>query len=103
MDKFLPVTFRTYNVDNQKVLSLLPGQIIQSPIFILIFSCLWADNSKSIPRKGLYLLLIIGLLTQSMDALIVYMAIAPLSAFASWAKRSVKSKHRFKIEQKVKV
>ncbi|MBW0932042.1 MULTISPECIES: hypothetical protein [Priestia] len=76
---------------------------IITTIFILIFSCLWADNSKSIPRKGLYLLLIIGLLTQSMDALIVYMAIAPLSAFASWAKRSVKSKHRFKIEQKVKV
>ncbi|MCP1126093.1 hypothetical protein NKR74_22785 [Bacillus sp. 3103sda1] len=60
-------------------------------VFILIFACRWADRSKSVPRKALYLLLIVGLLTQSMDALMAYIILAPLSAFSSWAKRSVNS------------
>ncbi|MGH0483241.1 hypothetical protein ACQVPJ_01865 [Bacillus mycoides] len=60
-------------------------------VLILIFACRWADGSRSVPRKALYLLIIIGLLTQSMDALIAYMILAPLSAISSWIKRSVGS------------
>jgi hypothetical protein len=61
-------------------------------ILIIIFGCSWADNCKSIPRKALYLLLIIGSLTQSMDALMVLMIIAPMSAVSSLIKRNLQRK-----------
>lgn len=60
-------------------------------VFFLLFVCWWIDRCPSVPRKALYLLLILGLLTQSMDALIAYLLIAPISAFGSWAKKSVRT------------
>ncbi|WP_139892121.1 hypothetical protein [Bacillus sp. D386] len=55
-------------------------------ILLLLILCRWADNCKSVPRKALYLMLIIGLLTQSLDAMLVYYILAPLSAFLTWFK-----------------
>lgn len=66
-------------------------------IGILILACLWADNSKSVPRKAIYLLIIIGLLTQSIDSMLGFFVIVLLSGPASLIKRSLRNKNRKKI------
>jgi len=61
------------------------GVILGMPISILVLllSCYWADNCKSVPRKSMYLLIVIGLLTQSMDSMLLYFYLAPTSAVLS--------------------
>lgn len=60
-------------------------------LFLLIITWL-IDKVKSVSRKSLYLLLVIGLLTQSIDALIAYIVIAPLSAYGFWLKKLISSR-----------
>lgn len=60
---------------------VIAGMVISN--LIIIFSCYIADKSKSVPKKALYLMIIIALLTQSMDAVIVYIILLPLNAIGS--------------------
>jgi hypothetical protein len=72
--------------------SVIPGMV--GSILFLLFASIWTDSCRSVPRKAIYLLLTIGTLTQSMDALLAYIIIAPIISFIGWLRSTLKWKHK---------